>query len=115
MKRLHQKHSKSSGEFAWIGDRLRAVLQSYREDAEAALPLCQQALSLILADHVEARIHMAIAQLYAYYISVANNASAAVESSLQAVTIAQATGAADSRHRYDGCHSYGAARNGKVG
>ena len=70
----------------------RAVLQSYQEHAEAALPLCQQVLSLVSADHVEARIQVAIAQVWAYDYSVANDASAAVESGLQAVALAQATG-----------------------
>ena len=70
----------------------RAVLQSYREGAEAVLPLCQQVLSLISADHVEARIHVAIAQIWAYNTSVVNDASAAVEGGMQAVALAQATG-----------------------
>ena len=70
----------------------RAVLQSYQEHGETALPLCQQALSLISADHLEARVHVALAQTWAYHTSVANDASAAVESSLQAVALAQATG-----------------------
>ncbi|HTD19833.1 MAG TPA: hypothetical protein VK667_09920, partial [Ktedonobacteraceae bacterium] len=70
----------------------RAVLQSYREHGETALPLCQQALSLISADHFEDLIQVAVAQVWAYYYSVANNASAAVESGLQAVALAQATG-----------------------
>ena len=68
------------------------MLQSYQEHAEAALPLCQQALSLVSADHVEARIHVALAQIWAYDYSVANDASAARESGLQAVALAQATG-----------------------
>jgi LuxR family maltose regulon positive regulatory protein len=70
----------------------RAMLQSYQEHAEVALPLCQQVLSLVSADHVEARIHVALAQLWAYEYSVANDASAARESGLQAVALAQAVG-----------------------
>jgi LuxR family maltose regulon positive regulatory protein len=70
----------------------RAVLQSYRADGEKALPLCQQALSLVSADHVEARIHAAVAQTWAYYASAANDASAAVKSGLQAVAVAQTAG-----------------------
>jgi LuxR family maltose regulon positive regulatory protein len=68
------------------------MLQSYQEHAEVALPLCQQVLSLVSADHVEARIHVALAQLWAYEYSVANDASAARESGLQAVALAQAVG-----------------------
>ncbi|HEX3639968.1 MAG TPA: LuxR C-terminal-related transcriptional regulator, partial [Ktedonobacteraceae bacterium] len=71
---------------------LRALLQSYREDGQAALPLCQQALSLLSEHNFLARITVAVAQMWAYHASVANDASAAVESGLQAVALAQATG-----------------------
>ena len=70
----------------------RAVLQSYREGAEAALPLCQQALSLLSEHNFVARSQVAVAQVYAYHASVANDSSAAVESGLQAVALAQAAG-----------------------
>src|SRR5260370_5527834 len=70
----------------------RAVLQSYREHAQAAFPLYQQALSLLSEHNFVARSQVAVAQVYAYYASVANDSWAAVESGLQAVALAQAAG-----------------------
>ena len=64
----------------------------HEEDGEAALPLCQRALALLSAKNIVGRIQVAIAQLIAYYISSANDAVAAIESALQAVSLAQATG-----------------------
>src|SRR5205807_2288567 len=94
-----QMHEKSSPEILLEQRNLlgsvigfRAVLQSYREHAEAALPLCQQALSLLSEHNFVARSQVAVAQVWAYYSSVANDASAAVESGLQAVALAQAAG-----------------------
>jgi len=70
----------------------RAVLQSYQQHAEAALPLCQQALSLLSEHNFLARCQVAVAQVWAYSNSVANDASAAMESSLQAIALAEAAG-----------------------
>ncbi len=71
----------------------RAFLRCIEEDGEAALPLCQQALALLSAKNI-ARIQVAITQFLAYYISSANDAVAAIESALQAVSLAQETGEA---------------------
>jgi LuxR family maltose regulon positive regulatory protein len=68
-----------------------AFIQSIDEHGEAALPLCEQALSLLSADNYSARINLAWAQLYAYYYAV-NNAEAALLSGLQAVSLAQKSG-----------------------
>jgi LuxR family maltose regulon positive regulatory protein len=69
----------------------RAFMQSFDEHGEAALPLCQQALSLLSADNYYSHIAIAWAQLYAYYYST-NNTEAAIQSGLQAVSLAQMSG-----------------------
>jgi LuxR family maltose regulon positive regulatory protein len=69
----------------------RAFIQSLDEHGEAALPLCEQALSLLSADNYSTRINLAWAQLYAYYYSV-NDKEAALRSGLQAVSLAQKSG-----------------------
>ena len=92
----------------------RAMLQSYQEHAEAALPLCQQALSLVSADHVEARIHVALAQIWAYDYSVANDASAAEGKWPASRCPCSSYGRANAHYWYDRCSSDKAARNGEV-
>jgi len=69
----------------------RAHLRSYEEDGEAALALSQRALTLLSAQNLVARAHAAGIQLMAYYSSSANNAVAAIQGGLQAISIAQAT------------------------
>jgi len=68
---------------------LRAILQSYQEDGQTALPLCQQALALLSADNLVVRAHVTHAQLLASYVSSANDAVAAIESGFQASSLAQ--------------------------
>jgi LuxR family transcriptional regulator, maltose regulon positive regulatory protein len=71
---------------------LRAVLKTYGKEGQAALPLCQQALDLLAADNVIIRALVFWTQCLAYYTSAANDAVAAVEKGLQAVSLACATG-----------------------
>jgi len=77
-----------------LGDVLavRAFRQSYDEKGEAVLTLCQQALSLLSADNYYSRTLIAWARLQAYYYSSANDAEAAVQAGLQAISLAQASG-----------------------
>ncbi|HEX3642308.1 MAG TPA: AAA family ATPase, partial [Ktedonobacteraceae bacterium] len=70
----------------------RAVIRGHEEDGEAILPLCQQALALLSADNIGARTFAAWAQLRALYASAANDAAEAIESGLQAGSLAQAAG-----------------------
>jgi LuxR family maltose regulon positive regulatory protein len=69
----------------------RAFIQSFDEHGEAALPLCEQALSLLSADNYSNHVTIAWAQLYAYYYSM-NDTEAALRSGLQAVSLAQKAG-----------------------
>jgi len=62
------------------------------ENAQAALPLCQQALTLLSAENFAARAFVAWAQQRALYSSAANDAVAAMESGLQSGFLAQAAG-----------------------
>jgi LuxR family transcriptional regulator, maltose regulon positive regulatory protein len=68
----------------------RALVQSYQENAEVALALCQQALPLFSADKFGAYIEYA--RLRAFYVSTANNALAAVQSGLEGSSLAEAAG-----------------------
>jgi LuxR family maltose regulon positive regulatory protein len=70
----------------------RAILQSYDEDGQSALTLCQQALTLLSADNFVFRTVVAQARLWACYVSSVNDAVAAVESGLQACSLAQTAG-----------------------
>src|SRR5260370_26115075 len=70
----------------------RAVVRGHEEDGQGILPLCQQALALLSADNIGARTFAAWAQLRALYASAANDAAAAIESGLQASSLAQAKG-----------------------
>lgn len=69
----------------------RAIVRSYQENGETTLPLCQQAITLLSADKYLVRTQIAIAQLWANYTSTINDAVAAIQSGLQAVSLAQAT------------------------
>jgi LuxR family maltose regulon positive regulatory protein len=69
----------------------RALVRSYQENGETALPLCQQALALLSAENYLVRTQVACAQFWAYYTSTANDAVAAIQSGLQAISLAQAT------------------------
>jgi LuxR family maltose regulon positive regulatory protein len=69
----------------------RAFIQSFDEHGEAALPLCEQALSLLSADNYSYHVAIGWARLYAYYYSV-NDAEAAIRGGLQAVSLAQKSG-----------------------
>jgi len=70
----------------------RAILQSYQQDGQRALPLFQQALALLSADNLVVRAHVGHAQLLASYFSSANDAVAAIEHGLQASALAQVAG-----------------------
>jgi LuxR family transcriptional regulator, maltose regulon positive regulatory protein len=70
----------------------RAILCSHQQDGQAALSLCQKALSLLSAKNSMARAQVSIAQLQACYVSSANDAVVAVQSGLQAGSLAQAAG-----------------------
>jgi len=69
-----------------------AIVQSHQEHGQAALALCQQALALLSAQNFVARAYVAYAQVQAFYSSSANDAVAAIESAIQAVSLAQAAG-----------------------
>ena len=69
-----------------------AIVQSHQEHGQAALALCQQALALLSAQNFVARAYLAYAQVQAFYSSSANDAVAAIESAIQAVSLAQAAG-----------------------
>ncbi len=69
----------------------RALVRSYQKNGETALPLCQQALTLLPANNYLVCTQVACAQFWAYYTSTANDAVAAIESGLQAISLAQAT------------------------
>jgi len=70
----------------------RAVVRSHEENAQAALPICQQARALLSAENFAARAFVSWAQLRALYSSAANDAVAAIESGLQSGALAQAAG-----------------------
>jgi LuxR family maltose regulon positive regulatory protein len=70
----------------------RAYLQSFSENGEIALALCQQALSLLSAENTMGRAVVAIPQLMTYYTSAANDAVASVECGLQGCMLAQTAG-----------------------
>jgi LuxR family maltose regulon positive regulatory protein len=68
----------------------RAILRSRQEDGCVALSLCHRALTLLPADNFMARAQVSIAQQRAFYVSSANDAVAAIQSGLQAESLAQA-------------------------
>ncbi len=65
----------------------RAMLRALSANGQAALVHCQQALSLLSADNLMARAMVAWCQVWAFYYSV-NDAVAAIESGLQAISLA---------------------------
>jgi LuxR family maltose regulon positive regulatory protein len=71
----------------------RAYLWGYQEESgQAVLALCQQALSLLSVENSMIRAQICYIQLRAYYFSSLNDAVAAIQSGLQAGTLAQAAG-----------------------
>jgi len=70
---------------------IRAFLQSYGKDGQSAVLLCQRALSMLSAQNLIGRTHTAGIQLVAYYTSSENDAVAAIQSGVQAISLAQAT------------------------
>ncbi len=70
----------------------RAVVRSHEENAQAALPLCQQARVLLSANNAGAHTFVSLAQMRALYASIANDAVAAIESGLQCGSRNQAAG-----------------------
>ena len=70
----------------------RAFMKSFEEDGQATFSLGQQAFALLSQEHVIARVVVGWAQLLAYYTSATNDAMAAVESGLQAGSLAQTAG-----------------------
>jgi LuxR family maltose regulon positive regulatory protein len=69
----------------------RALIRSYDEDGEAALPLCQQAQALLSADNA-LHGHIGVSKLFASYASCINDATAAIQMGLQAASLRQAAG-----------------------
>jgi len=70
----------------------RTFLQSYEGDGRVTLLLCQQALALLSPDNHPARVYVAGAQFMAYNDSSANDVAAAIQSGLQAGSLAQKAG-----------------------
>lgn len=70
----------------------RAILRSSQEEGQIALSLCQEALRLLSIDNTIAHAQVSFAQLQAAYLSSLNDATAAIQSGLQASTLAQTTG-----------------------
>src|SRR5260370_823241 len=70
----------------------RALLEGFQKDAEATLSLCQQALALLSPENLAGRSHVVGVQNVGYYVSSANNPAPAIESLLQAASLAQAVG-----------------------
>jgi LuxR family transcriptional regulator, maltose regulon positive regulatory protein len=79
---------------AVISWRAFLEVEGYQKDAEAPLflSLCRQALSLFSPENLAGRSHVAGIQLVGYYSSSPNNATTAIESGLQASSLAQAMG-----------------------
>ncbi|HEX3640034.1 MAG TPA: LuxR C-terminal-related transcriptional regulator, partial [Ktedonobacteraceae bacterium] len=71
-----------------------ALLRSYDEGGEAALPLCQQAQAMLRADNV-VHGHIGVSKLCASYASCVNDAAAAVQMGLQDASSSQAAGHTD--------------------
>jgi LuxR family maltose regulon positive regulatory protein len=70
----------------------RAILRSCQEEGQIALSLCQEALRLLSTGNSIAHAQVSLAQLQASYLSSINNATAAIQSGLQASALAQTTG-----------------------
>jgi len=70
----------------------RAYLLSFGEEGHAALPLCEQSLSLLSIENGILRSQVGMAQLIASYSSSANDAVAAIQSGHESSLAAQAVG-----------------------
>lgn len=70
----------------------RAYQQSFHENGEIALILCQQALSHLSPENAIGRALVALPQLMSYYTSNANDAVASVANGLQGGMLAQEAG-----------------------
>jgi LuxR family maltose regulon positive regulatory protein len=68
---------------------LRALLQSFQEDGQAAFTLYEQALNLLSADNSAFKSIISIGKLFGYSYSSANDAVAAIKNGYQAVLLAQ--------------------------
>ena len=66
-----------------------ALMESHQEEGEKALSRCQQALTLLSAENFVARTQVSLAQYQACYVSSANDASSAIQSGLQAGSLAR--------------------------
>ena len=67
----------------------RALMESHQEEGERALSRCQQALALLSTENFVARTQVSLAQCQACYVSSANDASSAIQSGLQAGSLAR--------------------------
>ncbi len=67
----------------------RAVQRSFQEDGHTALSLSQQALALLSPENILGRAQALCAHLLAYYVSSLNDAEAAIQSGLEAASLAQ--------------------------
>lgn len=74
-------------ELAW-----RAFLRCHVRDGHIALSLCQQALTLLSQENYHVRAIVEWVRFRTLYISSANDAAAAIESGLQASSLAQTAG-----------------------
>lgn len=70
---------------------LRALLESFQEQGEAVLDLCQRAFSLLSEGNALARAHLAFPQVMAYY-ACANDVAAAIKNSLEGGRVAREAG-----------------------
>ncbi len=70
----------------------RAFLQSFQEDGQAALSLCQQSLATLSIENGTVRVLTVYAQIRAFYASSINDAQAAVQTGLQASSLAHTAG-----------------------
>jgi LuxR family maltose regulon positive regulatory protein len=68
---------------------LRAFLQSFQEDGQAAFALYEQALTLLSVDNDAFKSIVSIGKLFCYSYSSANDAVAAIKNGYQAVLLAQ--------------------------
>jgi len=71
---------------------LRAVLRKYEGDGQAALKLSQRALTLVSPENLAVRAQIVLGQAGVFSGTSLNDAVTAVETGLQAISLAQATG-----------------------
>src|SRR5207302_1569309 len=94
---------------------VRANLQTFWEDQGLiSLSLSQQALSLLSAENAQARVQAATTRLFAFGVSSANNVVAAIESGLQAISIAQTAKLSAQAIALTGITAYFMSRAGKL-